>query len=198
MDAREQRGLTIAATIKLRRKGSIWQVPSQVGHGIYMVDLKGKMPTCSCPDHETRRLKCKHIHAVEYTVKREIRPNGTSKVTESVRITYSQDWPAYNAAQVHEKERVAELLFGLCEGIANPKQGRGRPRLPLSDMAFAAIMKVYGFWTAGIHRHSRVRKEGLSGVRSALQFNFSLPRKSVADTNPGDAGRGNRKPAESD
>ncbi|MGB6946167.1 MAG: transposase, partial [Bryobacteraceae bacterium] len=100
-------------------------------------------PSCSCPDHETRRLKCKHIYAVEFTVKREIRPDGSSKVTKSVRISYTQDWPAYNAAQVHEKERVAELLFALCEGIVQPPQGRGRPRLPLSDMVFASVMKVY-------------------------------------------------------
>lgn len=143
MDPREQRGMAIAATIKLRRKGSVWVVPSQVGHGTYSVNLKGDMPTCSCPDHETRRLKCKHIHAVEFTVQREFRRDGSSKVTKTVRLSYSQDWPAYNAAQVHEKERVAELLCGLCEGIAQPPQGRGRPRLPLSDMVFAAVMKIY-------------------------------------------------------
>ena len=50
---------------------------------------------------------------------------------------------AYNAAQTHEKERVAELLRGLCEGIVQPPQGRGRPRLPLSDVVFSAAMKVY-------------------------------------------------------
>jgi hypothetical protein len=127
VDEREQRGLVIAATIKLRRKGSTWIVPSQVGHGTYTVNLKGEAPTCSCPDYETRQQKCKHVHAVEFTVKREIRPDGSSQVTKTVRITYSQSWPAYNMAEVHEKERVAELLFGLCEGIAQPKHGRGRP-----------------------------------------------------------------------
>lgn len=144
MEAREQRGLEIAATVRLRRKGGVWTVPSQAGKGItYTVDLKGETPTCSCPDHETRRVKCKHIHAVEFSVRRETRPDGTTTVTKTMRVTYTQDWPAYNAAQTHEKSRVTELLRGLCDGISQPAQGRGRPRLPLSDVVFSAVMKVY-------------------------------------------------------
>jgi transposase len=59
------------------------------------------------------------------------------------RPTYAQDWPAYNAAQVCEKERFMELLSELCSGVAQPPQVNGRPRLPLCDMAFAAAFKVY-------------------------------------------------------
>jgi len=144
MDAREQRGLEIAATVKLRQKGALWMVPSQTGNGIsYSVDITGDVPTCSCPDHETRRLKCKHIYAVEFSIKRETRPDGTTTITKTVRVTYGQNWPAYNAAQTHEKTRVTELLRGLCDGIPQPPQGRGRPRLPLSDVVFSAVMKVY-------------------------------------------------------
>ncbi len=57
--------------------------------------------------------------------------------------TYPQDWPAYNAAQVHEQERVAEALADLCSRIKSPFQHRGRPRIPLSDAIFCAVMKVY-------------------------------------------------------
>jgi hypothetical protein len=144
MEAREQRGLEIAATVKLRRKGDVWTVPSQSKNGrMYQVDVHGDEPTCSCPDHETRRVKCKHIHAVEYSIRRETRPDGTVTVTKTVRVTYGQNWPAYNAAQTNEKERVTELLRGLCDGISQPPQGRGRPRLPLSDVVFSAVMKVF-------------------------------------------------------
>lgn len=144
MDARQQRGLEIAATVRLRRKGSAWMVPSQTGNGdIYTVDLKGDDSTCSCPDHETRRVKCKHIYAVEFSSRRETLPDGTTSVTNTMRVTYRQNWPAYNAAQSNEKTRVAELLRGLCDGIEQPPQRRGRPRLPLSDVTFSAVMKVY-------------------------------------------------------
>lgn len=144
MDARQQRGLEIAATMKVRRKGSVWMVPSQTSDGTtYTVDLKGEAPKCSCPDHEVNQKKCKHIFEAEFSIRRETRPDGTTTVTKTMRVTYSQNWPAYNAAQTHEKERVTELLRGLCDGISQPPQKRGRLRLPLSDVVFSAVMKVF-------------------------------------------------------
>jgi hypothetical protein len=144
MDARQQRGMEIAATKRLRQKGALWLVPSQAGGSTYIVDPTEKKPTCTCPDFETRQASCKHVYAVEFALKREtIAPDGYS-VTESVRVTYRQEWTAYNAAQVNEKERVALLLSDLCSAIDNPVQKRGRPRLPLADATFCAVMKVYG------------------------------------------------------
>jgi len=56
----------------------------------------------------------------------------------------SSTWTAYNAAQTEEKARFVVLLADLCDTIPQPPQaGRGRPRLPLSDMVFAAAFKVY-------------------------------------------------------
>ncbi len=103
MDARELKGLEIAAVCKIARKEGYWQVPSQTGNGTYQVNLqKG---SCSCPDHEVRQVKCKHIFAVEFTVKREY--NGDGTVTETVKQTITettevqttcpQNWTAYNA-----------------------------------------------------------------------------------------------------
>jgi transposase len=45
---------------------------------------------------------------------------------------------------VNEKAFVAELLRDLCAAIDTPPQKSGRPRLPLADSVFCAIMKVYG------------------------------------------------------
>src|SRR5215210_4349614 len=56
----------------------------------------------------------------------------------------SSNWTAYNAAQSEEKHRFVELLADLCGTVPQPPQhGRGRPRLPLSDMLFASVYKVY-------------------------------------------------------
>lgn len=56
----------------------------------------------------------------------------------------SSIWTAYNAAQSEEKTRFVALLADLCNTIPQPPQtGRGRPRLPLSDMLFASVFKVY-------------------------------------------------------
>lgn len=143
MEVREQRGLEIAAKSKLTQKGSLWIVPSQAGSGSYVVDREGSKPSCTCPDFETRNERCKHVFAVEFTMQRESCSNGAT-VVETVKVTYRQEWSAYNAAQTHEKERVAALLRDLCGAIDNPAQGKGRPRLPLSDSVFCAVMKVYG------------------------------------------------------
>jgi len=101
-------------------------------------------PFCSCPDFEKRGLRCKHIWAVEFTVRRESQPDGTVSETRSVRVTYRQDWAAYNAAQVGEKDQFQTLLHDLCAGLQRPEsQPKGRPRIPLSDAIFSATFKVY-------------------------------------------------------
>ena len=98
---------------------------------------------CSCPDHELRRVKCKHAFAVELALNRETAPDGALTEARAVRATYAQDWSAYNAAQTTEKEHFCRLLRDLCAGIPDSSPSRGRPRLPLSDMLFAVAFKVY-------------------------------------------------------
>jgi transposase len=151
MDARQERGMVIAATTKIRRqKGGAYMVPSQSQTGEYTVTFqpRAKHPKhCSCPDFELRQLPCKHVFAVEYVIQRETRttPKGETVVTETqaVRVTYTQDWASYNAAATGEKETFCRLLRDLCSTVEEPEKGRGRPRLPLSDMIFAAAFKVY-------------------------------------------------------
>lgn len=140
---RQERGLLIAATCKIERNKLGWKVPSQSGNGTYIVNLDHGEPFCTCPDFETQHEKCKHIYAVEYAMQREKRPNDTTVATKAARITYRQNWPAYNEAQTHETERFTELLHELCEGIVQPVQTFGRPKLPLTDVVFSATFKEY-------------------------------------------------------
>lgn len=149
-DVRQQRGLELAATANITRKGSVWIVPSQSGKGRYTVSTDATAPHCTCPDHETRGVKCKHIFAAEYVISRERNRDGSVTVTErmtvqrTVQRTYPQNWSAYNAAQTHEKERFLDLLRDLCGGVAESEpQKTGRPRLPIQDAIFSACFKVY-------------------------------------------------------
>jgi hypothetical protein len=41
---------------------------------------------------------------------RSTNPNGETTVTETLKVTYKQDWLAYNAAQSEEKSRFMLLL----------------------------------------------------------------------------------------
>jgi transposase len=142
-DGRRQRGLEIAATARIARKGNTWSVPSQSLNGRYTVTKAGDELRCSCPDYELRGQTCKHGFAVEFVIRRETAPDGTVTETRAARVTYSQNWPAYNAAQTCEKDMFCALLKDLVSTVPTPEQKRGRPSLPLSDMIFSAAFKVY-------------------------------------------------------
>jgi len=147
MEAREQRGLEIAAKCKITQKNGTWLVPSQSGHGKYAVFIDDK-PTCTCPDHETRQVKCKHIIAVEYFIKREENPDGTTTVTETISVTkrqtYRQDWTNYNKAQVNEKDQFQMLLHDLCKGLEEPPPRNGsKYRLAVFGRSFFSSGKTF-------------------------------------------------------
>jgi hypothetical protein len=137
----------IAALCKLNHKDDEWLVPSQSGaERIYRVNPAKQ--TCTCPDHSEAGRKCKHIYAVEITMKREVGTDGTVTETKSItfteKTTYKQDWPAYNVAQSIEKDRLQELLFDLCAGINDPPhRGRGRKPHTRRDQLFSIVFKVY-------------------------------------------------------
>lgn len=80
---------------------------------------------------------------MEFVIKREEKPDGTIITTKAVKVTYNQGWNTYDNAQMHEQERFLILLKDLCNGITQPEQTFGRPRLPLSDVVFGTAYKVY-------------------------------------------------------
>jgi len=147
MDARQEKGRLLANDKRIKLVGgNTWLVPSQSQNsGGYTVDVAEG--TCSCPDYELRRTKCKHQWAVELTRTVETAPDGTKVLTETMTVTrrtYAQDWPNYNAAQCAEKRTVQALLRGLCDGILTPPHpGRGPKPIPLADAVYGMTMKVY-------------------------------------------------------
>ena len=142
-EGRRQRGLAIAALVTIKKNKLGYAVPSQSGSGTYVVNVDDD-PFCTCPDFEKRQQPCKHIYSVQFLIQREERADGTMVETQAVRVTYRQDWSAYNAAQVNEGDHFVRLLRELCDGVPQPpQQGPGRPRLPISDMLFGVGLKVY-------------------------------------------------------
>jgi transposase/predicted nucleic acid-binding Zn finger protein len=176
MSIREEKGRQIAATANIRRHGQLWVVPSASGKGKYTVD--SKLSRCTCPDFDFRRQPCKHIFAVRVTIEREqttvteTKADGTTQTTttETVKVTrqtYRQEWPAYNKAQTNEKRLFLYLLRQLCQGVGEPAQTNGRPRLPLEDMIFAMAFKVYST-VSGRRFMSDLRDAHGKGYLSAL------------------------------
>ena len=165
MTPREERGLLIAAMCRLNRADDgTWLVPSQSpktdhAHVCYRVDLKTK--SCTCLDHKEGGFTCKHYYAASIVHQRDVLPDGTVieqsqfAFTEK-RVTYKQDWRAYNLAQSVEKHRFQELLFDLTRGVPEPPMKKtGRPPHTTKDALFTMVLKVYGT---------------LSGRRSACDF----------------------------
>ncbi len=140
MEARKLRGEQILKSGGIQKHGPhLWVVPSQSHAGKWVVDYSSGEPTCTCPDYSRRAKMCKHIFAIEILERRLI-----MKAKKQPRKTYKQNWPAYNAAQVNERDTVLQLLRDLCEGIEMPPYtGRGRPRAPLADVVFAMAMQTY-------------------------------------------------------
>jgi transposase len=149
MDAREQRGLIIAATCKVKQStDGTWVVPSQSNtNQLYHVNMQTKK--CSCPDSAENGFTCKHYYAASYTFKRDYLPDGTMIETKTITLTqkktYKQDWRAYTLAQTTEKKRFQVLLAELCRGVKETYLPGGRGRAPHSnkDSIFAMCLKVY-------------------------------------------------------
>lgn len=140
---RKQRGMEIAKTSRITQNGNKWTVPSQSGAGAYTVISNGFEATCTCPDYEVRRYKCKHIWSVQLTVTKEIDMEGNVTITKTIRKTYSQDWKNYNVAQQKEKELFMKLLADLTSRVNQPTYEFGRPSNSISDTLYSMAFKVY-------------------------------------------------------
>lgn len=183
MSERQQKAIAIAAKSKIAKKGDTWIVPSQSGNGHYKVNITDPdWPTCTCMDFELRHARCKHIYATEIVIEREQSVTQTTDgdvttttVTETVkvtkRVTYSQDWTAYNTAQTNEKHLFESLLHDLCSGIVEPVQEKGRPRLTYKDMIFAGAFKVYCGMSARRFATDLSEAQAKGHISDAAHFN---------------------------
>lgn len=145
---REERGRQIARQGGIRPLGARYVVPSQSASPsvpTYLVDLVDE--TCTCPDFETRRQRCKHQEAVWFWLAWEGTVNAeTGEVVLPKKQQSRQVWSAYNRAQTTERERVPLFLRSLCDSIVEPVLPPGAPGrrpIPLREGIFGIVMKVY-------------------------------------------------------
>jgi len=143
MNARLMKGMEIAKKGGIIQNKRGWIVPSQSGNGSYLVYKEGMRTKCTCPDCELRKVECKHQIAVKYYYNEAVDDYGNVTVTKAVRVTYPQEWTAYNKAQTSEIRLFDVLLKDLVAGIEEPKYTFGRPTLSLHEQLFCSIQKVY-------------------------------------------------------
>ena len=143
---REEKGKLLAKSTRIvKTPKGFWRVTSQTNTGKqYIVRIDRKFnPKCECLDCTMRKKKCKHIWAVEFYIKKEISKEGEVTETKGVKVSYAQKWKAYDNAQTNEKLMFMKLLKDLIDNSPQPKYKFGRPTLPLSEMMFSAVMKIY-------------------------------------------------------
>ena len=81
----------------------------------------------------------------EFVVRREPDMVARAGEREPVRVQggLGYTWTAYNLAQTTEQQLFGELLRELCGIVSHAPQGKGRPRVPISDVLVALGLKVY-------------------------------------------------------
>ena len=160
---RRMRGALIAGIVAIKRNKIGYSVPSQSGNGAYTVSTDDG-GFCTCPDYELRQQPCKHLYSVWCLIQREEMSDGSiQETTKAVRMTYSQDWKAYNAAQTNEEDHFRVLLRSLCDTVEQPVYNFGRPCLPVSDVIYGMAYKVYS-GMSGRRAKSRIRSATKDGL----------------------------------
>jgi transposase len=158
---RKQRGFELAKVSKITEKNGVWQVPSATSlNKTYQVELMLEGAKCTCEDYKERGLKCKHYFAVQYILTKTTNRDGTTTITQTKRITYPQNWKAYDLATEQQKELYQKLLNDLCNTIQEKPYTFGRPKMPMRDMVFASALKVYS--TFSLRRFGTDKKEAQS------------------------------------
>ncbi len=125
-----------------------FSVSSESGHGSYRVMDKIDTWTCECRYFQEEEETCKHIAAVMLNLERQI--GVTAEIVDrDARVSYSQNWEAYDLAQMAELRLFDPLLLGLVESIEDPQPARstGRPRTEFSTDLFCAVRKVASMYS---------------------------------------------------
>ncbi len=132
---------TGAVTIDQRHPGE-YRVRSENGNGSYKVILMNGVWTCDCPSYLELQAPCKHVWAVWIGQD----PKEARSQAVGPRPTYTQDWPAYNAAQQAEHRLFDPLLWSLLGDMEEPVRRagkRGRNPIPMRTQILMAVKKVH-------------------------------------------------------
>jgi len=184
------RGYQVYSNRKVKKlKTNHFRVASQTSSRKYKVfyDWDTEKSSCTCSDYLLNGKTCKHIWAVIFWIE-AIQEDIANIMTRNgvptdgdqslyiptlPRRTYKRNWQAYNKAQCSEKEYFTPLLKDLCATIQEPEveRGKGRPRLPLSNLVFAAIYKVYSGFSARRFMSDLNRAQSDGHVDTSMHFN---------------------------
>lgn len=126
MTMREEAGQRIASWSPILRTPTGWAVPSESADAYYFVELNDedgftpetwweRKPSCTCPDHEIRHVRCKHIHAVFALLRDLIREVGAPE-TDAPEPEPVQGYPQFVEDLVQSTPPFSDLLHQVLQG----------------------------------------------------------------------------------
>ncbi len=173
MDAREERGLIIAATCRLNRMSDgTWLVPSQTKAGdvaAYRVNLEAK--TCTCLDHTEGGFTCKHYYAASIVHKRDVLPDGIPGMKATTFTAFiGYDKPVIGP--ILDRLAAQTVPAVACLKLPEVSEGRQRIRVPV---CLDGNVRRADFLIETFDR--RGNRESAGPVRMRLRPDFALQRK---------------------
>jgi transposase-like protein len=177
--AREQRGMAIAqkkSQVK-RIDASTYSVLSQRGNGEYAVCLSEDEWCCECPDHRFRGLKCKHIFAVEFSIRmrEQVKKN---LVIEEVTISncifcHSSNIKKFGIRK-NKSGDIQRFVCGDCKKTFSVNVGF--EKMKHNPQAITSAMQLY---FSGESLRNTMKSLKLLGVEVSYQTVFNWIRKYV-------------------
>jgi len=111
---------------------------------------------------------------IDYTGQETIHPECFDPEA-APRLTYPQDWQAYNDAQTNEKILFLQLLSELTAQVPkNERTGPGRPSADLGEMIFSCCVKIYLNFSSRRTESDLKMAEQLEYLSHAPHFNTIL------------------------
>lgn len=153
VDSRERRGKTIAKKRNqiTRIEESSYMVNSQSSDKRYEVIATESGWTCSCPDHTYRRVCCKHIHAVEISlrIRKAVKPTVLNEVPpDACQFCKSADT---KRAGVRKNKTYSIQLYQCRRCGKRFSTNLGFGRMHASPQAITCAMQLY--FTGESHRN---------------------------------------------
>jgi transposase-like protein len=176
---REEKGLEIAQRENqvTRIDASTYSVLSQNGHGEYAVCFSEDQWRCECPDHRFRGLKCKHIFAVEFSIKlrEQVRKN---MVIEEVAISNCVFCHSSNIKKFGvRKNKSGDIQrFVCCDCKKTFSVNIGFERMKHNPQAITSAMQLY---FSGESLRNTMKSLKLLGVEVSHKTVFMWIRKYV-------------------
>jgi transposase-like protein len=144
---RETKGLEIAKAENsqvTRIDHAVYKVLSQSGHGEYVVCFSEDEWRCECPDHKFRGVKCKHIWAVEFSLKMREQVS-KSVIIEEVTVSNCQFCHSLNIKRFGVRKNISgniqRFLCGDCGKTFSVNIGF--ERMKHNPQAITSAMQLY-------------------------------------------------------